>query len=129
MTPEENFRFGFLLRCAEEGCSVQEIQDRVKYANVLGTAAGTALKWGIPLTMAAGVVLPAAATLAGTAGVVGAGDRVGKQLAGMTDPNLDPEDIKRQELINAYRLQAEQIRQRAKRQTYRQSKPKAPSLY
>ena len=32
MTPQQNFRLGFLLRCAEEGCDVEEIKDRVKLA-------------------------------------------------------------------------------------------------
>lgn len=135
MTPQESFRLGFLTRCAEEGCDVEEIRGRVKLASALikfadiiprevrdlGSAGWAAAK-GL-------MTLPLHATLYGmaTSGALGAG--AGYGLAKLQNADVDPEEAKRQELISAYQLQAELARRRAQQRSYRRQAPAAPRLF
>ncbi len=118
MTDREAFKFGFLLRCADEGLSPEQTRERVKLAYGLGAAAGLAIK--APLAIAA-LGIPAAALAGAGAGYVG---------AKLTDPPVDPDEAKKQELIAAYRQQADRARRTAARVGYRleHQRPSVPRL-
>ncbi len=121
LTKQQNFRLGFLLRCAEEGLAPAEIRERVKLAKASGwSSLGDAIKaYGLfPFQLAAGGIA--------TAGLGGAG--IGYGLAKMQDEQVDPEEAKQQELIAAYKMQAERARRRAQQRTYRRPAPAAPRL-
>lgn len=131
MTPVENFRFGFLLRCAEEGCDMQEVTARVKLAHAIKEGGdglvGTTLGTATSLAKAIGM-LPLWLTGAGlaTAGLVG--PAAGYALAHSQEIDADPEETKKQELIAAYRAHAARLQQRAKQRAYRPTKPSLPSF-
>lgn len=147
MTPKESFRLGFLLRCAEEGCDVDEIRGRVKLAAaqkqanlpaVVKSLAGAGdYLWdkgrafvNPAMRLVSGFeMLPIHATALGLAGsaVVGAGGGYG--LAKFQEGNVDADEVKRQELIAAYRMQADAARRRAARRSYREPAPRAPRLF
>lgn len=117
MTNREAFRFGFLLRCAEEGLNPDQTQQRVKQA-FYGAAKdlGSTL-WGGLKTMGG----------LGIAGGVGVGAAGGYLAAKATEPDADPEEAKLQELVATYRLYADNARRKALHRTYR--KPiRAPQL-
>jgi hypothetical protein len=141
MTPQENFRFGFLLRCAEEGCTTEEIQERVKLAHDrLQVAArekqafagpgfaGVARDvlspvWNLGKTL---VTAPLHATALGIAGSAALGGAGGYALAKLQNADVDPEEAKRQELMAAYKLQAELARRLAAQRSYRRPVPASP---
>jgi len=129
LTPQEQFRFGFLLRCAEEGCSMDEIRNRTKYAQAMLSLTKTA-NWGSALTNTAKALGMAPFQLAalGIAGSGLAGAGAGYGLAKARQQNVDPEEAKRQELIAAYKLQADRLRQRMQQRSYRPMAPAAPKL-
>lgn len=106
MTDREAFKLGFLLRCAEEHLSPEETHARVKSATLLGGLGTTA---GVGLG-AAGLGLGAAAGVGAGAGWLG---------AKLTEPDMDAEDAKMQELIAAFHQQADQARRTAARIAYR----------
>lgn len=137
LTPKESFRLGFLLRCAEEGCSPAEIQDRVKLAHVVrglvlqekqavAPTSTLGALWNLGSTVGM-APLHAAAIGIGGAGLLGAG--VGYGAAKLQDEEVDPEEAKRQELIAAYKMQADRARRRAKQRGYRKPAPAAPQLF
>lgn len=124
LSSKEQFRFGFLLRCAEEGIGANEIRGRVKMAGPARDIAGTALNalklWAtIPLHI--GTLGLGGAALAGSAGGYG--------LAKATEEEIDPEEAKRQELIATYQQQADKARRSMARQRYRGQTPVAPKLF
>lgn len=140
MTPAEEFRLGFLLRCAQEGCTMAEVQSRVKLAAdrlgqvkqangalnalpVVGSTvrdiAGLGALW-LKTPLVAGGLSVAGSGLAG----LGVGYGIGK----MQDTNADPEAAKDQELITAYLLNAERARRRAQQRSYRPQTPSVPRL-
>lgn len=139
MTPQENFRLGFLLRCAEEGCTTEEIQDRVKLAHArLHAVAGEkraddsiigALKsvanpaWQLGQTL---VTAPLHLTSLGIGGSAVLGGAAGYGLAKFQNADVDPDEAKRHELIYAYKLQAELARRRAAQRSYRRPVPASP---
>ncbi len=135
LTPQESFRLGFLLRCAEEGCTAEEIQERVKFAAAPALGALTALwsglkgavnpTWNAVKTMG---TFPLHATALGVAGAAGVGAAGGYGLAKMQNSDVDPEEAKRQELMAAYQLQAELARRRASQRSYRRDAPAMPSF-
>jgi hypothetical protein len=119
MTPKEGFRFGFLYRCAEEGLTVKQAFDRArcaleKQAGLWNEAkSGVGAAWGGLKTLGglgllAGVGVPA---------VVGTG--IGLGLAKAREQDIDPDEIRRQELISAYRFHADQARRRALMKNFR----------
>lgn len=128
MTPQENFRLGFLLRCAEEGCTPEEIQERVKTAsatlrrNSVKQAAGSTADstWSLAKTLAS---LPLHASALGIAGSAALGGIGGYGLAKLQNSDVDPEEAKQQELVAAYKLQAEMARRRASQRQYRRPVP------
>lgn len=105
------FKVGFLARCAEEGLSGDQIAGRVKAAgdkfasllSGLGSAAGSALSTGIPLALAAPIVLGGAA---------------GYGLSRATDiDDTDVAEIKGNELLDTYAAETAKLRrQRAVRE-------------
>jgi hypothetical protein len=125
LSSKEQFRMGFLLRCAEEGIGADEIKGRVKMAFInpakIPGAALNALKlWaGIPLRI--GALGLGGAALAGSAGGYG--------LAKATEEEIDPAEAKRQELIATYQQQADKARRAMSRQRYRGQAPAAPKLF
>jgi hypothetical protein len=124
MTDLEAFKFGFLLRCADEGLTAEQVQARIKLAAgpavaAAATGAGLGLAkpaLGLTKNLAGLSMLLGGAGLAGAAGL-GAGG--GYLAAKATEPDMDAEDAKMQELIAAYRQQADQARRTASRIGYR----------
>jgi hypothetical protein len=137
MTPREGFKYGFLLRCAEEGLTAEEAEKRAargleKQAedSLLGKALGTVggdvysgvkgVATGIP-----GWVRdygPWALGL-GALGVAGAGGLTGHLLAKTQEGDIDPEEVQRQELIQAYQTQTELARRKAIMAAAQQAQP------
>jgi hypothetical protein len=130
LSPREAFKFGFMLRCADENLTEEQTRERIKvaFANMQKTAwinpfpaIGQTAKAVYPLIKGLGLL--------GIGGAAAAGGLGGYGLAKMTEKDVDPEEIKRQELIAAYQQQANEIRRRAKARSYRPSKaPRAPQL-
>jgi hypothetical protein len=101
MEPREAFKFGFLARCAEEGLTDPEIQDRIKIAAMRKQAIpsiGGLLSGGLDL--ATGLYGAGAITAAGLG--AGTGIPLGYAAAKLQDPGYDADAIKRQELMTAY---------------------------
>lgn len=89
MTAEEAFRLGFLARCAEEGLPESAITQRMKAAEArLSKSASwldagkVMMQFGLPVAAGAGTYLAA--------------DQ-------LTRPQVDPQEVKNQELINELR--------------------------
>lgn len=125
LSPKEQFRMGFLLRCAEEGIGATEIKGRVKMAvgpirDIAGAALNTLKLWAT-LPLHVGVL-----GLGGSALLGGAG---GYGLAKATEEEVDPAEAKRQELIATYQQQADKVRRSMARQRYRGQTPAAPKLF
>lgn len=141
LSPREAFTFGFLLRCADEGLDPDETRGRIKLAadylrNIQGfdftkessQLLGHALSGG-------GKAIGGLASLAKSLGIVGllgsgATGLAGGYLAGkVTDKEVDPDEIKQQELIAAYQQEADRIRRASKLRAYRnqQASPRRPS--
>jgi hypothetical protein len=133
MTPREGFKYGFLLRCAEEGLTAQEAEERAargleKHAGTIkdvvdvGTGlvslgsglTSKALSYGIPLGIGA-------AALGGGLGGYG--------LAKMHEGDVDPEEIQRQELISAYHAQADLARRKAIMDAAQRMRPRPRSFH
>lgn len=118
MDARESFKFGFMSRCIENGCTdVGEIQQLVKsalglgpFSYLLGEGAGSAvdtagkvigkgLEYGVPALLAAPPIL----------GYLG-----GRAAAKLTDADdFDVDDVKREELTNEYRNQTARLLQEA----------------
>jgi hypothetical protein len=106
MTEREAFKFGFLLRCAEEGLDGPAAEGRAKaaaakradgpidYAKMLGG-------WLSGLGQSAVNVGTHAYPLVGIASLMG-GAGLGYAAGRATDPGYDADDVRRQELIAAY---------------------------
>lgn len=121
MTPREAFKTGFLLRCAEQGLGIDEIDtvvDRALEKLAVGDKGPSFLGglqslggWGLAASAAAG---------AGT----------GYLAAKATEPDVDPEYYKQIELINALKQQTEHARRVALRLSVRRPvrAPSAPRM-
>lgn len=93
------FKAGFLLRCAEAGLTADETaQAMEKAAGIFDNEIGAALALGVGGLGAAGA-----------AGALG-----GSVLAHMNQHHVDPDEVKKQELIAAYNTFADQLRHRQK---------------
>jgi hypothetical protein len=100
------YRYGFLLRCAEEGLGPDEAQGRAKVAGMsLADLVKSVAGYG-----AMGAENIGGAGLAGLALAAGVGGGGGYMLQKITSPAFDPEDIRRRELIDAYNAAASDIR-------------------
>ena len=119
MTPREAFKAGFLLRCAEEGLDEAQTMKRAEAGlaglakQALGPGVGVGTVLDI-LTKAPGALMGAGQMAAlpfaigGTAGLVGGG-LAGHYAAKAMDPGYDHDDLKRQELIEAYNQSADDV--------------------
>lgn len=135
MTPQDSFRFGFLLRCAEDGRSPQEVQALVKMAvGPVAPAVATVLNF-LPgplkglLSGAKRVAefpIYASAAGIGLSGLLGGG--AGYGLAKLQDKDVDPDEAKQQELIATLRMQADLARRRAAQHAYQSPVPRSRSL-
>lgn len=119
MTEIEQFKFGFLLRCADEGLSPPQIEERIKLASVIG---------GIGGAMAAGAKGTAGLLGAGLAGSALLGAGGGYIAAKAQEQQVDPEEAKQQELIAAFRQHAEQARRTAARIRHRMQQQRPRSI-
>jgi len=151
MTPRQAFKFGFLLRCADENLSDVQTTDRVKYAmdrlnwdgktmlpidqQVVESTLDAWQKQAYDPIGGIGKGIGGLASLAknlgfwGLLGGAGLGAGGGYLAAKMTDKDVDLEEMKQQELIAAYKQQAERIRRQMAARSYRPSKtPRAPKL-
>jgi hypothetical protein len=137
MTPREGFKYGFLLRCAEEGLTADEAEARAargleKQAGGLDTMLSDAysglkgLFTGVP-----GFIATHAPTVAGIGalGAAGVGAGAGYGLAKMQEGDVDPKEVQREELIAAYRTQAELARRKAIMEAVQQMQPRPKSHY
>jgi len=126
LTPKEAFKVGFLSRCVEDGLSLEQTHARVKQAmdmlqkragvtdtllSVPGKALdlakpvmGAGLNWGIPLALAAPPIV---------------GGIAGYSLGKMGDvDDTDVDEIKKRELIEAYKRYADAMQQAKKVRDY-----------
>lgn len=109
MTPHDRFRLGFLLKCAEDGCTADQVRGRVKMAEgALATIKNTVKGLGGLASMP--FMTP---TKYGLLAAAIGGPAVGYTMAKAQEQDVDPELAKKQELIAAMRLQTEQARRRA----------------
>jgi len=110
------FKMGFLARCSEEGLTGAALDARIKQASIADiiSGAGTVAKgFGNTATAVAGLAgIPLAAGLV-------AGGAGGWGLAKATDPLIDDETLKSEELANTYRAYANRLRSRKKALQYR----------
>jgi hypothetical protein len=140
MTPREGFKYGFLLRCAEEGLTAEEAEARAArglekqadwsdaittpisdvYSGIKGAIGGVPGALYANAPMVAGL---------GAAGVMGAGALGGYGLAKMQEGDIDPEEVQRQELIQAYQTQAELARRKAIMAAAIKAQPRSKSHY
>jgi hypothetical protein len=120
MTPQEAFKFGFLLRCAQEGLSPDQTRDRMaKFAsrakvalsmpfegtlnNLAGAAKNVALS--VPALATRGTL--ASVALGGLGGVAG-----GYALSSAMDDAVDPNEARDEELIAEYRRAIQDLTRR-----------------
>ena len=133
LSPREAFKFGFLLRCADEGLGEGAIADRVKTAATLLDGQEKQAGGMADALVNAAKSLGGLATRAGGLGLAGGaalGGLGGHLLAKSTEREVDPEEAKMEELIAAYQQQTERARRAAQRRSYRERKaPRAPSFF
>lgn len=122
LTPREAFKVGFLARCAEEGLSPAQIQDRVKLArdkfagvlDSLGHAAGSVFSTGAPLAL---IAPPALGAIAGYG------------LSRATDiDDTDVDEIKNNELLDTYANETAKLRRQKAVRDFK-SQAKAPRQF
>ena len=128
LTPCQMFKVGFLLRCADEGLSEEETDVRIKEASRFSEQYEKQAEGPISGTLGTGAKALKGLTLLSmlTAGLAGG---VGGYAAGsLTDKPIDPEDVKRQELISAYQQHTDRVRQQLARGHYRDTQLRKPSF-
>lgn len=122
----EAFKQGFLQRCAEEGLTKEAFEARMeKAANPLAFAAIPAgLMAAYPYisggAKAIGAGLAGFSSLAPLAGLVGGG-ALGYGAAKLTEPDVDPEQVKADEIANTYKVYAQRAAARKRLKSYRPS--------
>ena len=127
LTAKEQFRLGFLTRCAEEGLTPAEVKQRVKAAwpTPPWREAGEAAKSLAGLYLKAPFLIGGLGLSAATLGGAGLGYGAAK----LSEENTDPDEAKQQELIAAYRRHSERARRLAARQQHRRPRPQGPQLF
>lgn len=131
LTRSECFRMGFLMRCAEEGCTPEEVAARVAFGQEKSADWDVTSMFTKPVGKALSAakflaLLPLRASGYGILAGAGLGAAGGYGLAKMQNGTLDPDEAKRQELISAYQFQAELARRRASQFSYRKAAPQSP---
>ena len=141
LSAREAFKVGFLSRCVEEGLSLEEAQQRVKMAldkqagladigkaaiglpgaaigaasNVVSSVAKPLLSYGIPFALAAPPI---------------AGGLAGYSLAKITDTDdQDPDEIKKQELVDEYRRQTARLNRERQMREYRDKRKQTGRVF
>jgi len=125
LSDREQFRLGFLLACANNGLTPDEVRSITKQATALlekravsdrGLGIGKGLQHGLNWWFKT----PLSVGMWGLAGSAGLGALGGHLAAKMTEQEIDPDDVKTKELIELYRQHAERARRNAQRLRYRQ---------
>ena len=133
LSSQEAFKLGFLSQCVEDGFSIEEMRSQVKAASdalkqAEKDAAFSKVALFGELADDAGDVAKNVANL-GLTSLLLAPPALGAA-AGYTHSRLsdvddeDVEDVKKRELIDEYRRQAEKLRQTARLRTFRESRKK-----
>jgi hypothetical protein len=129
---KQAFKAGFLLRCAEEGLNLDQMEERIakleKQAGI-GSSAGAILGW--PVGVTAGLARLAGKGIAGgvtmpLAGSMYAGGLGGWALANASkkpEDVADPEDMKREDLRNEYLRLADEARRKTILRNMQQDEP------
>ena len=126
MTPREGFKYGFLLRCAEEGLTAKEAEARAARGLEKQAVDG----WDTVKNVVMGA--PGFITSAGgwgALGLAGLGGLGGYGLAKLQESDIDPEDVQREELINAYNTQAELARRKSIMDAALAARPRSRSFH
>jgi len=121
LTSRQQFKFGFLLRCADEGLTEEQTQVRIKEAHDrLTKEANPKALWDAVKSLGWHGL--------GMGAVTGLG--AGYGAAKLTEKEVDPDDIKKQELIAAYKQNADRVRRNMMARSYRgdSDAPQSPSL-
>ena len=109
------FKLGFLTKCAEDGVSPEELQTRIKAASGFVTDAAKAM-FSLP-----GALMLGALPVGFGAGYVAAD--------AFSTPTESVDDVKRKELMEAYRRAADRANRVAQRmQTRNSQQPRMPRL-
>ena len=106
LTPREAFRIGFVMRCADEGLTGEQVRERVEKAAALVEKRGGPLSALGGLAGHAGGLLLAAPLAAG----VGGGYLAHK----MVEDSVDEDDVRQQELIAELKHWARRAREQRK---------------
>ena len=122
LTAAEGFRYGVLLRCAEERLDEAATQDRItKIAGMCKVAS-------VPAIAASGLGALKSLGWLGILGSMGVGAGGGYGLAKLQEGDVDADDYRKQDLMAAYAAATQQMRERAARmKTFRQA-PRTPRL-
>lgn len=112
MTEREQFRFAMLTVLAREGLTPPQAVERVKSAMA---------NWILPFFKWPAYALP----LAVAGGAVG-GAALGHFTAKAMEKDIDPEEIRRQELVAAYQQHTDRIRRNIRRM-YRENQAARPT--
>jgi len=142
LTDLETFKAGFLTRCVEEGISTDEALSRVKSASAQLDAMEKQAEipgYGVLKDILKGVaglatpVVQKATDIGSSAALFGPpilGGLAGYGVSKMTDVDEeDVDDIKKQELIDEYRRQAEKLRQSKALRAYRDKRKERGGVY
>jgi hypothetical protein len=121
LTPQVAFKYGFLLRCLEDGCNPQQIEARVKTADAKTPAQLTDWKTLKNLGAGTATAFGGLKVLLGYPAFIGAGLGAGGALAlhHLTEPTIDTDEVKRRELIATYNHYARQAQLNALGRKYR----------
>ena len=125
LTPNQMFKVGFLLRCADEGLSEEATAERVQAAQQF---VGHIEKQGQLGGVGKGMSLAKSLVLWSLIGGGLAGGAGGYAAGVLTDEPADPEEVKKQELIAAYQQHADQARRQLARGHYRGAGLRKPQL-
>lgn len=111
LTNRQAFKVGFLLRCADEGLSSEEVKNRIEKAAMLFEKEADS-KPGLLADAGKSALMAAIAVGAGLP--IGAGLIGGTLAANLTSNPIDEEDVRKKELINEYKRLARKANQQTK---------------
>jgi hypothetical protein len=104
LTPQEAYKIGFLVRCAEEGLSAEQTKQRVKQANWIPTPISNLLT-----TLGKGGLFGALVAPAAIGGIGGVA------LGKARDDDFDMEEAKKEEELAEYYRAIEQLSRSTRR--------------
>lgn len=122
MDDRQSFKFGFLMECTQAGLTPSEMEAGLDALIKQGMFGDTASKLFDVATGVGGLGLAAG-------GLLGAG--AGYMLGNATEQPIDPEEVKKREMISVLQQYAAQARRNSQRIQYRQpqGRVKPPSLF